>query len=285
MALVAEGPIRDPKNGFVYRLRETARGWEGERNWLVNHDIEEIALTAPGIPPMGAPWANTPDEAVACVVLSREAFRVGGQDTNGQGGTGGWARVQCIYGPEDAGGAFTAGLDGKSWTEIRSVSNSIVAKYPYKRELTDPYTANGSPPSPPNQSGIPPYTQIQGGDGAPIIAGGCEARVHAYIKPSVISAYLIRLLQLSKPAKLNANRIVLPRIQNTKGNWTLDEGQALFTGFEVGPTVNGKSEVISVLALDSDWRYTWQAEDSSGAGAPVLIWDTIYLRENFDSLW
>lgn len=271
---------RDDAGGFAYRLRETARGLEGERNYEVNTDIEALAIAAPGVPKIGDPWGVGSEQELACVALSREVFRIGGIDGNGQG-SGGLSRVQVMYGPPAAGGDFTRGLDGRPWTELRFGSETITVKYPHFR------TRLASRQATEGEAVPPPFDQIAGGDGAALEGATIEALVHVYVAPGAVGGYLARLLSLCSPdSRVNRDPLVIPRLQGTEHGWTLLAEQARMRAPEVRLPVAGKLEVIVNLAVARDWRTLWQPEDSTGRGVPGVFYaDNVYFSGDFAGLW
>lgn len=271
-----EGTLRrDPERGFNYHLRETPRGLEGERNYEVNTDLEHLALHAVGVPRLGEAWGLASAGELACAVISREVFRIGGRDDTGTG-TGGLSRVQCLYGPVNV----IPGLDGKPWTEVRFGVETMTAKYPHFRTQVASLL---------DDSGLvvpPPYDQIAGGDGASVELGTLEALVHVYLQPSMMGAYLSRVIALCRPSRVNRYPLVLPRLQGTNAEWAIAAEQARMRAAEVRLPVGGRLEIVLNLALAEDWRTVWQPEDSTGKGVPnVYFKDNVYYSGDFGGLW
>ena len=272
MPLTAEW-IRD-RDKFPWELVRASTGTTGLRTYLVNTDLIDKALTAPGLPAIDDPWdgIDYPDLTVVQVV---PAAVLGGKDTTGDG-AGGWCAVPVRYAtPSRQLAVFPQ--PGIKWTEVSSGVEAFTGYFPLKRQT-------GPDGNTPNVVVGGPFAPSNNGDGFPVKQATYSARVHVYMEPNA-SYDAATLIALSRPCKVNNGVVRLPRIMGYQQlNWTLTRGQVLYLTHEVardGPAMR----ITHHLEISNDFLYRWQYQDAKGRAVGGVVFDQVYEEADLSGLW
>lgn len=255
------------KEEFRATLRESASGWTGVRNYKVNTINIDKAMSAPGLPKMGDLWGGPDVPAALSVVERGEVELMGGVDDGT--GVGGWCRVPITY---ETPRGFSTPTTPTKWTEIVIGKGAQKILIPFERFLSvggNPVPINGR--------------KIGNGEGVDVNVGICEAIVHVY-RPVSVSLPLRRLLELSRPAKLNDDNLILPPLYGHGQALPLEKGQVLYMGFAF-EVVGSLMHTAHTLELSENFLYNWITNDEFGNATQDPIWDRVYDFADMAGLW
>lgn len=252
----------------------TAAGMSGVRNYLVNTDIVDRAIFAPGLPAMFHSWSNANDLTRACKVCKiGEAERLGGKDTSGEGAAGS-CRVPVYYDTPGARGSIVIPVPervGDAWTEMRNGTENALAIY----GLT-------------NDGSVDPTRQINNGEGFSIEFGTLEYLVHVFydLDGRGVGGGIDtdKLDELTYPSKVNKEDLIFPAFYRTTHRPKKKAGTVRYRSYEI-QQCGLFLEVIHHLEIRSSFLYTYEVMDARGLPVGQSTFAQVYAEEDLSGLW
>lgn len=262
----------DPDNGFVETITEDRGAWSGERHYLVNTDLPELAMKAIGLPVRGDAWST--DYPTLQVVKRGPLVRLGGIQQSGDG-DGPISRVPIYYATPGA-SSFVPGSTDDSYTEIELASGSLTLYHPLQRLLRDFPGSEGNPAEP-----------TWGGDGASVPAPSITARVHTFYSVQDPLPIVLWLAFATPLPVVNELPLTFPRVFSTGTSFGVDRGQARYMGFERPERIAGTSlvRVVHVLDLAEHFMTEWRREDAKGNAVGPVYQDRFNRFADLRVLW
>lgn len=261
----------DPDMGFVEELTLGRVAKRGQRNYLVNTDRADLAVTAQGVPARGDPWSAQHADLV--VVQVGPVARIGGV-ANGLG-EGAYSRVPVLYETPTA-ASFRPASPDDAYTELELVGASQTLNYPLERTLRDQPGANGNPAEP-----------INGGDGESIPITAIRARVHTFWSAQTPLPVVSWLALCTPIPTLNDAPLRFPRVFGVPSRFTVAKGQARYMGFERPEVIEGTAlvRVVHVVDLAETFLVHWQRKDQNRNAVGPVYADRFYEFRSLASLW